>query len=150
LQRLRRDRVDLLERVARGDLSIQQAAELAGHKPPITGVLIEPQSIARLVVSRLDDDGQREVIRLVQHPREIPDPGHGRNPHWERYKQRTTPPEELARERGRVKAAKTAHRKAYQAAYNAQRQAAREARRAQATALALPSPAAALPTGATP
>lgn len=134
LARLRRDRVDLLERVAAGALSIQAAAELAGHKPPITGVLVEPQSIARLVVSRLDDDGQREVIRLVQHPREIPDPGHGRNPYWEGYKARTRSPEELSRSRARAQAAKTAHRKAYQAAYREQRKAARAARRAGAAA----------------
>ena len=83
---------------------------------------MEPQSIARLIVSRLEPEQQEEVIRLVQHPREIPDPGHGTNPHWERYKARTTPPEVLAQQRAQAKAEKRAQRAAYEAAYRVVRQ----------------------------
>ena len=130
LQRLLRDRPDLLQRVASGELpSLQAAAELAGHRPPFSAVLVEPESLARLIVSRLEPAQQAEVIRLVQHPQEIPDPGHGRNPHWERYKARTVPAEVLAQQRAQAKAERRAHRQAYEAAYNARRTAARRAQR---------------------
>jgi hypothetical protein len=88
LQRLKRDRPDLLAKVAAGELTIQAAAEQAGHRPPFSAVLVEPMSIARLVVSRLDDAQQRELLDLVRHPEKIVDPAHGKNPHWERYRAR--------------------------------------------------------------
>jgi hypothetical protein len=139
LARLRRDRVDLLERVAAGELTIQAAAELAGHKPPIAGVLVEPAAIARLIVSRLDEPQQREVIRLVQHPQEIPDPLHGTNAHWEAFLERTLGAEAVARKRTEAAAAKAAHKEAYKAAYRGRRQELNAARSAQAAALGLPS-----------
>lgn len=131
LQRLRRDRPELLERVAAGELTIQAAAELAGHRPPFSAVLVEPQAIARLVVSRLDDPGQREVVDLIAHPERIPDPGHGKNPHWEAYKARTTPPDVLAQQRTHAKAQKEAQRQAYEEAYRERRRELRAARRTQ-------------------
>jgi hypothetical protein len=140
LQRLKRDRPDLLERVAAGELTIQAAAEQAGHRPPFTGVLVEPQSLARLIVSRLDDAQQRQVVHLVLHPREITDPEHGKpNPFWTAYRARTTPPEELARERERKARDLAARRAASQAARLDRNREQRAARRAQATALGLPS-----------
>lgn len=148
LQRLRRDRVDLLERVASGELTIQAAAELAGHRPPFTGVLVEPQAIARLIVSRLEPPQQQEVVHLVLHPQEITDPGHGqKSAYWEAYRQRTTPPEVLAQERAQAAAEKRAAKLASLVAYNKVRNAVRgeqrAAQRAQAAALGLPSLAAA-------
>ena len=140
LQRLKRDRPDLLERVASGELTIQAAAEEAGHRPPFTGVLVEPMAIARLVVSRLDAPQQRELIDLVQHPERITDPGKGqRSQHWEAYRQRTTPPAVLAQQRARAEAEQAAHREAYTAAYKDRRRELNAARRAQAAALGLPS-----------
>ena len=113
LQRLKRDRPDLLEQVASGDLpSLQAVAELAGHRPPFSGVLVDPQNIARLIVSRLEPPQQEEVIDLVQHPERITDPEHGKNPHWEAYRARTTPPEVLAQQRARKAAELLARRQA--------------------------------------
>jgi hypothetical protein len=140
LQRLRRDRPDLLEKVATGELpSIQAAAEAAGHRPPFSAVLVEPMAIARLAVSRLDEGQQRELIDLIQHPEKIIDPAHGRNPHWDHYRARTTPPDVLAQQRAEAAAAKRAHREAYEVAYKARRRATREAQRAQAHSVGLPS-----------
>ena len=136
---IERDRPDLLQRVASGELpSLQAAAELAGHRPPFSAVLVEPQSLARLIVSRLEPAQQREVLRLVQHPQEIPDPGHGRNPHWDAYRARTTPPEVLAQQRAEAKAEKRAQRRAYEAAYRVVRQERRKAARSGSPAGALP------------
>jgi hypothetical protein len=102
----------------------------AGHRPPFTGVLVEPMSLARLIVSRLDEAQQCEFIDLVQHPEKITDPGHGKDPHWEAYRARTTPPDVLAPARARAAQEKAAHRGAYMAAYDARRRAARAAGRA--------------------
>ncbi len=110
LQRLKRDRPDLLTKVATGELTIQAAAEQAGHRPPMAGVLVEPMSLARLVVSRLDEAQQRELLHLVQHPAEITDPGHGTNAYWEAYLARTIGPEALARRRAEAKRARVAER----------------------------------------
>lgn len=146
LQRLKRDRPELLERVAAGELTIQAAAEQAGHRPALTGVLVEPQSLARLIVSRLDAAQQRELLDLVAHPEKITDPGHGTNAYWDAYRERTTPPDELARQRARAAAAKAAHRKAYEAAYNARRgEQKAAARQTEALAFALPSLASVAP-----
>jgi len=142
LQRLKRDRPDLLTRVATGELTIQAAAEQAGHRPPFTSVLVEPMAIARVVVSRLDEAQQRELLDLIRHPEQITDPGHGTNPHWEAYLARTLGPEGLARRRAEAKRARAAERAAYEAAYREQR---RATRGAQARALGLPSLAGAGP-----
>ena len=139
LQRLKRDRPDLLERVASGDLTIQAAAELAGHRPPFSAVLVEPQSIARLIVSRLEPPQQEELIDLVRHPERITDPEHGRNSFWTAYKERTTPPEVLAEQRARKAAELLARRQASVAARTDRKRAERAAQRAQAAALGLPS-----------
>ena len=80
---------------------VQAAAELAGHRPPFSGVLVDPMNIARLVVSRLEPPQQEELIDLVRHPERIPDPEHGKNPYWTAYRERTTPPEVLAEQRAR-------------------------------------------------
>ncbi len=100
LQRLKRDRPDLLERVASGELTVQAAAELAGHRPPLAGVLVEPQSIARLIVSRLEPQQQEEVIRLVQHPGRSPTRGTARTPTGSATR-RARPPQRCWRSSGR-------------------------------------------------
>jgi hypothetical protein len=140
LFRLKRDHPEILQQLADGEIrSIREAAELAGLRPPLVTVLVDPMNLARLIVTRLDDAGQREVIRLVQHPREITAPGGGGSRHWEAFRERTTAADELARERAQASAEKAAHREAYMAAYDARRRQERQAQRAQAAALGLPS-----------
>jgi hypothetical protein len=86
LLRLKRDHPGLLQQVADGTLpSIDAAAKLAGLRRPKVHVFLEPMSVARLIVTRLDDAQQREVVDLVRCPERITAPAGGRCPHWDAY-----------------------------------------------------------------
>ena len=91
-------------------------------------MLLDPQNVARLVVTRLTRAEQEEVLALLRHPERITPPAGGRCPHWEAYRARTVPPEVLAQEQAERRAA--AKQKGAEYARK---------RRAQAAALGLPS-----------
>jgi len=133
LQRLKRDFPELLQQVADGTLpSIRVAAEQAGIHRRLLSVLDTPMAFARAIVCHFDPAGQREIVDLVTHPERITAPPGKHSTAWKAYREATTPPDELARERAAEREAVAAGRR--------ERNAAKERdRRAQAHALGLPS-----------
>jgi hypothetical protein len=138
LQRLKRDRPDLLRQLASGELpSVREAWHLAGLRSMEAGVLLDPQNVARLVVTRLTPAEQQEVLDLLQHPEQITPP-RGRCPHWVAYRARTVPPEVLARE-ARERAERRAAKQQRGLEYARERRAAAAAARQAQAAPGLPS-----------
>jgi len=128
LQRLKRDFPELLQQVADGTLpSIRAAAEQAGLHRRMLRVLDTPMALARLIVTTFDAAGQGEILDLVQHPEKITAPPGRNSAAWKRYREATTPPDELAREQA-------AHRAAVDAGRRERNAAAERARRARSAA----------------
>jgi hypothetical protein len=123
-QRLKRDFPELLEQVATGALpSIAAAAEQAGLKQRKLRVLANPMAVARLIVATFDAAGQREVVDLIEHPERITAPPGANSTAWKRYREATTPPDELARARAAHREAVATGRREREAARGRERRA---------------------------
>lgn len=79
LARLKRDHPAILQQLADGTLpSIAAAWEAAGFHLPRLHLVVAPMPLARVVVTRLDGEQQRELVDLLTHPEKITAPPHGR------------------------------------------------------------------------
>lgn len=127
LARLKRDHPELLERLARGELpSIAAAWEAAGLDLPRLHLVVAPMPLARVVVTRLDGEQQRELVDLLTHPEKITAPPHGRaSAAWKAFEDARTTPEQRAQQEAERAARRVAACSALEARHREQYAAAR-------------------------
>jgi hypothetical protein len=83
LHRLRRDRPDVLLRVAEGALTLTVARKLAGIVSRQVTVTANPEAFARAITAHLSESERAELLVLLRHPERIP-PAASRRYAWQR------------------------------------------------------------------
>ena len=68
LRRLRKSRPDLHQRVLAGEISPHAAMVAAGFRPKTRSVVLDPESVARIVIRNFDSEQIAELLeRLIPY-----------------------------------------------------------------------------------